>query len=88
MDNKIIVHAFNGTKRYGDREKRNCHCWAELILLYNDGTWEKIFEYRWTDYFNNKVFNSGRLTNLTRAEALVKLEQEYYSGKLEGIFMD
>ena len=88
MDNKIIVQAMNSGKRYGDTEKRKCHCWAELILLYEDGTWEKIFEYRWNDPFNMKMFNSGRLTNITRAEAITKLEKAYYSGKLEGVFMD
>ena len=88
MDNKIIVHAMNSTKRYGDTAKRgNCHCWAELMLLYEDGTWEKIFEYRWNHPFDTKLFNTGRLTNITRAEAIVKLEKDYYSGKLEGKFM-
>lgn len=88
MNNKIVVHAMNSTKRYGDAEKRNAHCWAELMLLYDDGTWEKIFEYRWKDPFDTKLFNTGRLKGITRGEAIAKLESDYYSGKLEGIFMD
>lgn len=87
MNNKVIAHAMNSSKRYGDTEKRNAHCWAELMLLYEDGTWEKVFEYRWNDPFNTKLFNTGRLTGITKAEAIIKLEKDYYSGKLEGVFM-
>lgn len=88
MDNKRIIEAVNTNVRYGNCEKRNAHCWAELILLYEDGTWEKIFEYRWPDAFNVIRFNTGRLKNLTRKEAIAKLETDYYKGKLIGVFMD
>lgn len=87
MENKLVVQALNTTIRYGDTANRNAHCWAELILLYEDGTWEKIFEYRWLDPLNVKRFNTGRLTNLYREEAIAKLEVDYWKGKLSGVFM-
>ena len=88
MNKKLIVQALNTGVRYGDTEKRNAHCWAELIFLYEDCTWEKVFEYRWTDPFNVKRLNTGRFTNITREEAIAKLEVEYYKGKLTGVFKD
>ena len=88
MKNLRIVQAVNTHVRYGDTDRRNCHAWAELILLYEDQTWETVFEYRWNDPFNIKKFNVRRLHGRTREEALEILEKEYYIGKLEGIFMD
>jgi hypothetical protein len=88
MDNKIIVHAMNGPKRNSYGEHGHSNQWAELMFLYEDGTWEKIFEYRWNDPWKTQLFNTGRITGITRAEAIIKLEKDYYSGKLEGIFMD
>lgn len=88
MNDKLIVHAMNSNVRSGGRKDKNYQCWAELMLLYEDGTWEKIFEYRWDCSLDAKRVNTGRLTNITRSEAIAKLEKDYYSGKLQGIFMD
>ena len=86
MDNKIIVQAINTPKRYVNTEGRNAHSWGELIALYEDGTWEKLFEYRWKDPLNEKRFNTKWLANVTKEEAIAKLERDYYAGKLEGVF--
>ena len=87
MGNKRIVEAVNTNKRYGSTAtERDTRCWAELIALYEDGTWEVLFEYRWNDYRNEKKFNGGRLRGITRAQALEKLEKDYFAGKIEGVF--
>ena len=85
MDNKKIVHALNSCIRNGGNKP---YYWADLILLYEDGTWEKIFEYRWGNTLNSVRFNVSRLRNSTRGEAIAKLEEAYYSGKIEGIFIN
>lgn len=88
MDEKIIWQVVNSPVRYGDTEGQNCHCWAELIALYEDGTWEKIFEYRWTNPDNVKRFTGGKhLVGKTRGEAITMLEKQHNAGKLIGVFM-
>ena len=84
MDNKIIKQAINTGNHYGGRD----YAYADLIFLYEDGTWEKIFEYRWPDYFNRKRYNAGRFCKRTRGEAIAMLEKAYYNGAIEGVFMD
>ena len=93
MNKLRIIQAVNTNIRHGDTDRRNhCFAWGELILLYEDRTWEKIFEYRWKDpdeyYSDAKRFNSGKLHGITREEGLEKLEEAYFSGKIKGVFMD
>lgn len=60
--------------------------WGELIFLYNDGTWEKIFEYHWNDPFNTKLANTTAMKNRTRDEAITVVEKAYYKGTIQGHF--
>lgn len=79
-----IVEYVHSTKRFGSEKGH----WGEMMLMYSDGTWEKIFEYRWSDPFNVRVINAKLLVGKTRKEAVERLEKLYYEGKLEGIFKD
>lgn len=85
MDNKKITYALNSCIRNGGNKP---YYWADLILLYEDGTWEKIFEYRWDNTIDKSRFNVSGLRNNTRSEAIAKLEKAYYLGKIEGIFIN
>lgn len=84
---KRIVQAVNTSKRYDWTKQGPGFCWAELIALYDDGTWETLFKYQWAYDGDGQFFNSGRLRNHTKDEAVLKLEQDHYSGKLKGVFM-
>lgn len=83
METKKIKQAINTGKRFGGGKR-----WVELIVLYTDGTWEKIFEYRWDGPDNQNLYNAGRFTGRTRDEAIIMLEKAYYNGDIEGVFID
>lgn len=88
MNDLILVEAINTGFRW-------CHisgeytCWAELIFLYTDGTWEKIFEYRWpAGTEKHDRFNTTYCKGITREAAITKFEKAYYNEKknIKGIF--
>lgn len=60
--------------------------YGELVFLYSDGTWEKIFEYHWTDPCNTKPFRTKGLTGKTREEAIEHVKKYYYEKHIEGHF--
>lgn len=78
-NNKKIRWAINSPKRSGDGYR-----WAYLFLLYEDGTYEIIFEYRWTDPRRERVFDTSLLKGRTREDAIYLLGKAYYSGKIDG----
>lgn len=84
MENKIIELAISTGDQSGGRN----YTYAYLIFLYEDGTWEKIFEYRWNIDDDRKKYNAGRFCKKTREEAMAMLEKAYYEGIIKGLFMD
>lgn len=81
MDNLIIKDAINtGVRdgRYG--------LGRELILLYEDGTWEKIFKTK--SHCNMCHMNVATLRGKTRREAIERLDKLCFEGKIEGDFLD
>ena len=81
MDNKVVFEAINTGVRGGQDG-----WYKELILLYEDGTWEKIF--KTCSHCNTNCIGASHLRGLTRAQVIDKIEKLYYSGKLEGKFYD
>lgn len=79
MDNKIVFEAINTGVRNDLR-----WYYRELILLYEDGTWEKIF--RSNAACNISCMGAGHLKGITRCQVVAKLEDLIHSGKLEGEF--
>lgn len=80
MNDKIIQEALNtGT--------RNDLRWyfKELILLYEDGTWEKIF--RSNSRCNVACIGVEHLRGRTRSQVVDKLQNLVQSGKLIGEFI-
>lgn len=57
---------------------------GEQIVLYNDGTWERIFVYVG---FKDK-FKGSRLLRKTRSEAIQLLQEALSENKIEGWFLD
>ena len=84
MNEKIVRNLINTRWQNG---RGVDYAWAELILLYEDGTWEKIFEYREPDMCRVRSFHSGgAVPGKTRAEVIEMVKKQYNSGKIEGVF--
>lgn len=56
-----------------------------LTLTYEDGETEYIFKY--SNGCKNRV-NRRRLVGLTRQEAVETIEEDYWSDRIQGQFMD
>ena len=56
---------------------------GELIILYDDGTWEKLFVYA---RGAKDMFQHSRLLRKTRKEAIKLLQSAIDEGKIEGWF--
>lgn len=81
MDNRIIVDAITTGHRNDSKEY-----YKELIFLYDDGTYEKIF--RGFLCYDLRYLSGVYYKGLTRAQAIAKLEVYYYNDKLKGRFLD
>ena len=82
MDKRIVVDAiFTGV-----RNNLKWGYYRELILLYDDGSWEKIF--RADSVCNVSCVKTQYLRGLSRHQVVEKLEILYYEDKLKGKFMD
>ena len=81
MDNKIVFEAMNTGVRNDLRSY-----YRELILLYEDGTWEKIFRSELP--CNIACIGAGHLRGATRYQVVAKLEGLIHSGKLKGEFLN
>lgn len=85
MANKIIVKALNTPRSHNTKGREHLWCWAELILLYEDGTWEKIFEYQWIKAWDTHCFNTEVLKGRTREKAISIISAAESAGEIEGI---
>ena len=74
---KHVIQALNVQKGF---MRDDC----KLLLLYEDGTYEYIFQYD----VHSPVINVLNFTNKTRAQVIVRLEVEYYNDKIKGKFLD
>lgn len=80
---KKIKRGFN-TKEFGGYHEYRWH--GELYVLYDDGTWEVLFEYQWADRDDIHLFNVSRLRGKTKEDVIKKLEADYHAGKIKGVF--
>ena len=80
MGDQIVLEAMNTGNRYD-----NGVVYRELILLYEDGTWEKIFKTE--AHCNLGCIGVEHMRGKTRRQIIEKVEKLYYSGKLEGKFL-
>lgn len=80
MNNKVIFEAINS----GPRDGSIGWC-RQLTLLYEDGTWERIFESKCSS--NIGSIGTGHLKGKTREFAINKLEKLCLDGILEGKFL-
>ena len=78
---KIVKVAVNDIKHF-DRKKGR---YSELYLLYDDGTWEQVWEYRWSDPAKETRLNTSKFGGMTRDEIVEKLIAERDAGKIEGV---
>ena len=81
---KIVKAAVNDIKHF-DRKKGR---YSELYLLYDDGTWEQVWEYRWSDPAKETRLNTSKFGGMTRDEVIEKLIAERDAGKIEGVVID
>lgn len=83
MNDKIVFEVMHTGTRWDYRA--SIRCYRDHILLYEDGSWEKIF--RSKAACNITCISSGRLRGMTRNQVVTKLEDLVRSGKLEGKFL-
>ena len=67
MATKVVLEAINTGVR-----NKGSHYYRELILLYENGTWEKVF--RSESCCNITCIGAGRLRGKTRHQVITKLE--------------
>ena len=79
---RIVVDAIHT----GVRNNLDWGYYRELVLLYDDGSWEKIF--RSSADCNISRIKTQHLRGLTRSQVVEKLEVLYYDDKLKGRFLD
>lgn len=56
-----------------------------LMLLYEDYTYEYVFQYR---SVRNKTKNGSTLKGLTREQVIAELKQDLDTGKIKGAFIN
>lgn len=85
MDERIVVEAMHT----GERRPYPDYIWhKDLILMYDDGTWERIFKHYLSEGSNVKRVNIANLVGKTRSQAIAQLEELYYSDIIKGKFLD
>lgn len=85
MKERIIVDAVHtGVRRSPSRDE---YAHRDLILLYDDGTWERVFKHSIPDDSKISRVNIARLTGKTRAEVIAELEELYYNDIIKGKFL-
>lgn len=85
MYERIIVEAIHTRTRWNNIESV---CYRDLILMYNDGTWEKIFRHDLSNNSDVKRINIHHLIGKTRQQVVAELEELYYSDIIKGKFLD
>ena len=80
MNDKIVAEAINTSTRNDLR-----WYYRELILLYDDGTWEKIF--RSSSRCDITCIAGNRLRRMTRSQVIAKINDLVRDGKLIGEFL-
>ena len=85
MKERIVSEAIHTGVRYGYQDE-----WAhrDLILLYDDGTWEKIFKHSVPEDSKLSSVGTGSLRGKTRTEVVARLEKLYYNDIIKGKFLD
>ena len=58
---------------------------GKLIFLYDDGTWEEIFEYSW-NYIGDReqTVNTTWVSGATRAEGIERIKDYVNKGRIKG----
>jgi hypothetical protein len=84
MNERTIVEAIHT----GHRNNIEGEYYRDLILMYDDGTWEKIFRHDLRDGSNVKRVNTAHLVGKTRDRMIAELEELYYSDIIKGRFLD
>ena len=81
MNNRIVVEALHTGTRNDSKGY-----YKELILLYDDGSWEKIF--RSNALCSRRYLSGVYFKGKTRSQVIAKLEELYYNNEIEGEFLN
>lgn len=82
MYSLFVDEVFLTKERYDPKKKES---YKDLLLLYRDGTWERVFRLELPQ--DTTVIGKGSLRPRTREEALARLVNLYYDDEIKGEFL-
>lgn len=86
MDRLTVVSAINIARHGRDRHGYSETLYHCIVFLYDNDTWEEVFRY--ASASTQKYRRGPWMVGKTRRQCIELLEKAYYSGKLEGKFLD